>query len=159
MSSLSSTKRHTQDSMDIDDGATDSMDAIKRRRMDTGSSTVQENPTREEIESKMVEFMAMKREQINESNRQEFTNGRAAAAVEGDVSDSSTLADDGCARVDARKLNRTIQMKLETVKNEALTKTNPRTHAQLTDPNLAINGLDERLKNIQTHLNLRFGKI
>ncbi|KAG0055934.1 hypothetical protein BGZ83_006859 [Gryganskiella cystojenkinii] len=152
---LVATKRHNQNSMDIDNGTAEGLDAIKRRRMDSAESTVQANPTREEIESKMVEFMAAKREQINESNRQEFTNGRAMV-MEGELSDASTLGDDGCARVDARKLNRTIQMKLETVKNEALTKTNPKTHGQMNvDPNLVINGLDERLKNIQTHLNLR----
>jgi len=134
--------------MDIDGTLHDS-DAIKRRRTDNA------HPTREEIESNMVDFMARKREQINESNRQEFTNGRAG---EGD-SDTPALVDDGCARVDARKLNRTIQMKLETVKNEALTKTNPKTSQQTSDPNISTNGLDERLKNIQTHLNLRLGTL
>lgn len=134
--------------MDID-GTPDDSDAVKRRRTDNA------HPTREEIESSMVDFMAKKREQINESNRQEFTNGRAE---QGD-SDSLALVDDGCARVDARKLNRTIQMKLETVKNEALTKTNPKTSQQMSDPNVPTSGLDERLKNIQTHLNLRIGTL
>ncbi|GJJ71135.1 hypothetical protein EMPS_03485 [Entomortierella parvispora] len=144
-SSFQSTKRQHMNGMDTD-GTPDDSDAIKRRRTDNT------HPTREEIENSIVDFMAKKREQINESNRQEFTNGRAR---EGDMSDTPSQVDDGCARVDARKLNRTIQMKLETVKNEALTKTNPKTSQQMNDPNAAINGLDERLKNIQTHLNLR----
>lgn len=124
-----------------------------------------ENASRDEIEERMIQFMASKREQINESNRQEFIKGRvpnvdtAAAAAASTGTQDADAEDDGCARVDARKLNRTIQMKLETVKNEALTKTNPKTHAQQNDPSLASNGLDERLRNIQIHLNLRFGTL
>lgn len=123
---------------------------------------VLENATRDEIEERMIQFMANKREQINESNRQEFIKGRVPNV---DPSGTNTDAqgadaeDDGCARVDARKLNRTIQMKLETVKNEALTKTNPKTHAQQSDLSITSNGLDERLRNIQVHLNLRFGEL
>lgn len=115
---------------------------------------MQTDATRHEIQDKMAQFMAVKREQINESNRQEFIKGRQSS----DNSDQQSVEDDGCARVDARKLNRTIQMKLETVKNEALTKTNPKNIAQANDSN-DTNGLDERLRNIQVHLNLRFGTL
>lgn len=123
---------------------------------------VLENATRDEIEERMIQFMANKREQINESNRQEFIKGRIPnvdpSGTNTDAQDADA-EDDGCARVDARKLNRTIQMKLETVKNEALTKTNPKTHAQQSDLSMTSNGMDERLRNIQVHLNLRFGKL
>ncbi|KAG0039235.1 hypothetical protein BGZ82_009081 [Podila clonocystis] len=129
----------------------DGQETIKRRRVDDGGLLVQTDATRHEIEDNMAQFMADKREQINESNRQEFIKGRHSS----DNSDQP-VEDDGCARVDARKLNRTIQMKLETVKNEALTKTNPKNTAQANDTN-DTNGLDERLRNIQVHLNLRFG--
>ncbi|KAF9382820.1 hypothetical protein CPB97_006919 [Podila verticillata] len=129
----------------------DSQETIKRRRVDDGGLLVQMDATRHEIQDKMAQFMAVKREQINESNRQEFIKGRQPS----DNSDQQSVEDDGCARVDARKLNRTIQMKLETVKNEALTKTNPKNVAQANDSN-DTNGLDERLRNIQVHLNLRF---
>jgi len=138
------------------------LDAIKRRRVDDARGMVLENATRHEIEERMIQFMASKREQINESNRQEFIKGRVPNTELSGASTSAQEADaedDGCARVDARKLNRTIQMKLETVKNEALTKTNPKTHAQQSDLSIASSGLDERLRNIQTHLNLRFGKL
>ncbi|KAG0339001.1 hypothetical protein BG000_003024 [Podila horticola] len=128
----------------------DGQETIKRRRVDDGGLLVQTDASRHEIEDKMAHFMAAKREQINESNRQEFIKGRQSS----DNFDQ-LVEDDGCARVDARKLNRTIQMKLETVKNEALTKTNPKNVAQARDTN-DINGLDERLRNIQVHLNLRF---
>ncbi|KAG0018450.1 hypothetical protein BGZ81_010239 [Podila clonocystis] len=128
----------------------DGQETIKRRRVDDGGLLVQTDATRHEIEDNMAQFMADKREQINESNRQEFIKGRHSS----DNSDQP-VEDDGCARVDARKLNRTIQMKLETVKNEALTKTNPKNTAQANDMN-DTNGLDERLRNIQVHLNLRF---
>ncbi|KAF9336186.1 hypothetical protein BG006_009455 [Podila minutissima] len=128
----------------------DGQETIKRRRVEDGGLLVQMDATRHEIEEKMAQFMAAKREQINESNRQEFIKGRQSS----DGSDQP-VEDDGCARVDARKLNRTIQMKLETVKNEALTKTNPKNVAQAADTNDS-NYLDERLRNIQVHLNLRF---
>lgn len=131
----------------------DGQETIKRRRVDDGGLLVQTDASRHEIEDKMAHFMAAKREQINESNRQEFIKGRQSS----DNFDQ-LVEDDGCARVDARKLNRTIQMKLETVKNEALTKTNPKNVAQARDTN-DIDGLDERLRNIQVHLNLRFGTL
>ncbi|KAG0213543.1 hypothetical protein BGX28_004179 [Mortierella sp. GBA30] len=149
-------KRHNTTFVDDGSKSLDGQDAIKRRRVDDVHGRIQENATRDEIADRMAQFMATKREQINESNRQEFVKDRAVpgiSAEDGSI-DSSRTDDDGCARVDARKLNRTIQMKLETVKNEALTKTNPKSHAQTKDT-AAYNGLDERLKNIQVHLNLR----
>ncbi|KAG0285240.1 hypothetical protein BGZ97_007880, partial [Linnemannia gamsii] len=157
-----SSKRQNASSGDLIPGTVDGHDAIKRRRVDDARGMVLENATRDEIEERMIQFMANKREQINESNRQEFIKGRIPNV---DPSGTTTDAqdadaeDDGCARVDARKLNRTIQMKLETVKNEALTKTNPKTHAQQSDLSMTSNGLDERLRNIQVHLNLRFAAV
>ncbi|KAF8930845.1 hypothetical protein BGZ58_007996 [Dissophora ornata] len=147
-------KRQNIASIDID---SETIDSIKRRRVGDAHSMIQENASRAEIEDRMVQFMAAKREQINESNRQEFIKGRVSA--NGENVEPPTADDDGCARVDARKVNRTIQMKLETVKNEALTKTNPRTHAQVNDVNTASSGLDERLRNIQVHLNLRIAAV
>ncbi|KAG0293829.1 hypothetical protein BGZ98_002025 [Dissophora globulifera] len=153
-STSGSSKRQNADSSDLD---TDTLDSIKRRRVDDVHSMIQENASRAEIGDRMVQFMAAKRDQINESNRQEFIGGRGQTAY--DSADPLSADDDGCARVDARKLNRTIQMKLETVKNEALTKTNPRTHAPANDVSLASSGLDERLRNIQIHLNLRIAAV
>ncbi|KAG9068582.1 hypothetical protein KI688_010858 [Linnemannia hyalina] len=154
-----SSKRQNSNSGDFISGTLDGHDAIKRRRVDDARGMVLENATRDEIEERMIQFMANKREQINESNRQEFIKGRVPnvdlSGTNADAQDADA-EDDGCARVDARKLNRTIQMKLETVKNEALTKTNPKTHAQQSDLSMTSNGLDERLRNIQVHLNLRF---
>ncbi|KAI1313473.1 hypothetical protein EDD11_002534 [Mortierella claussenii] len=149
-------KRQNVEAMDIDSDAT-LFDSIKRRRVDDASSMIQENATRGELEKRMADFIATKREQINESNRQEFIKGdnSRADAPGAEWTNENGDDDDGCARVDARKLNRTTQMKLETVKNEALTKTNPRAHTQASDPNMATSGLDERLRNIQVHLNLR----
>ncbi|KAG0368587.1 hypothetical protein BGZ54_001614 [Gamsiella multidivaricata] len=154
-SSSGSSKRNNTGAMDVDD---ESLEIIKRRRVDDVHGTIQENATREEIEGKMLQFMAAKREQINESNRQEFIKGRVPVSDTGAGSEEPT-DDDGCARVDARKLNRTIQMRLETIKNEALTKTNPKTHTHVSDTNMASNGLDERLRNIQVHLNLRIAAV
>ncbi|OAQ30489.1 hypothetical protein K457DRAFT_452840 [Linnemannia elongata AG-77] len=157
-----SSKRQNSNSGDLISGMADGHDAIKRRRVDDARGMVLENATRDEIEERMIQFMANKREQINESNRQEFIKGRVPhvdpSGTNTDAQDADA-EDDGCARVDARKLNRTIQMKLETVKNEALTKTNPKTHAQQSDLSMTSNGLDERLRNIQVHLNLRFAAV
>lgn len=151
-----SSKRNNADPMDVD---SEPLESIKRRRVEDTQNIVQENATRAEIEERMVQFIASKREQINESNRQEFIKGRASGSGTGaGSSESQDGDDDGCARVDARKLNRTIQMKLETVKNEALTKTNPRSHTP-NDTNITSIGLDERLRNIQVHLNLRIGRL
>ncbi|KAF9344132.1 hypothetical protein BGX26_004752, partial [Mortierella sp. AD094] len=156
-SSSGSSKRNNTSNMDVD---SESHESVKRRRVDDASGLVQEHDTREEIEQRMTKFMATKREQINESNRQEFIKGHPSISVaELGTSEAQDTGDDGCARVDARKLNRTIQMKLETVKNEALTKTNPRTHAQINDTNVSSSGLDERLRNIQVHLNLRIAAV
>jgi hypothetical protein len=145
--------------MDMDvDMDPESLESIKRRRVDNAQSIVQENATRAEIEERMAQFIASKREQINESNRQEFIKRTSSSGTGAGSSESQDVDDDGCARADARKLNRTIQMKLETVKNEALTKTNPRTHTLANDSNIVNSGLDERLRNIQVHLNLRIGR-
>ncbi|KAF9182455.1 hypothetical protein BGZ51_004721 [Haplosporangium sp. Z 767] len=151
-------KRHNVGTTESSSGSPDGYDAAKRRRVDDSLNMIQENATRKEIEDKMETFMAMKREQINESNRQEFIKGRVSAVDDTTTDPSSSIVskDDGCARVDARKLNRTIQMKLETVKNDALTRTNPKSHPQANDVQMTNNGLDERLRNIQVHLNLRF---
>ncbi|KAF9113258.1 hypothetical protein BGX27_001902 [Mortierella sp. AM989] len=155
--SSGSSKRNNSGAMDID---SELNDAIKRRRVDNATGLVHEYDTREEIEQSMVQFMASKREQINKSNRQEFIKGRPPInAAESGTAETQDEGDDGCARADARKLNRTIQMKLETVKNEALTKTNPKTHAQISDTNMSSSGLDERLRNIQVHLNLRIAAV
>ncbi|KAG0256318.1 hypothetical protein BG011_004623 [Mortierella polycephala] len=153
-----SSKRHNVGTTESSSRSPDGYDAAKRRRVDDSLSMIQENATRKEIEDKMETFIAMKREQINESNRQEFIKGRAFAVDDTTTDPSSSIVseDDGCARVDARKLNRTIQMKLETVKNDALTRTNPKSHPQASDVQVASSGLDERLRNIQVHLNLRF---
>ncbi|KAG0347953.1 hypothetical protein BG004_006516 [Podila humilis] len=132
-------------SMDIE-----GQESVKRRRVGNDGHLAEMDATRNEIEEKMAQFMALKREQINESNRQEFIKGRHAVNTE-----DHQPADDGCARVDARKLNRTIQMKLETVKNDALSKTNPKNVVRPSDAG-DTNGMDERLRNIQAHLNLRF---
>ncbi|KAF9562123.1 hypothetical protein EC968_005390 [Mortierella alpina] len=154
-----SSKRHNTSSPDGEPIYLEGQDSIKRRRVEDANSRIQENASRDEIADRMAEFMAAKREQINESNRQEFLKDRGLAEGIGEGSlDSSRIEDDGCARVDARKLNRTIQMKLETVKNEALTKTNPKSHAQASEA-VTYNGLDERLRNIQVHLNLRLSAV
>ncbi|KAF9198598.1 hypothetical protein BGZ49_000520 [Haplosporangium sp. Z 27] len=156
-SSSGSSKRNNAGPMDID---SEPHEFVKRRRVDSNNGLAQNHDTREEIEQKMIEFMTTKREQINESNRQEFIKGRPSINVaESGTSESQDADDDGCARVDARKLNRTIQMKQETIKNEALTKTNPKTHAQISDTNVSSSGLDERLRNIQVHLNLRIAAV
>ncbi|KAF9939066.1 hypothetical protein BGZ67_010034 [Mortierella alpina] len=154
-----SSKRHNTSSLDEDSIYFEGQDASKRRRVEDACDRVQENASRDEIADRMAEFMAAKREQINESNRQEFLKDRGLAEGTADGSlDSSGIEDDGCARVDARKLNRTIQMRLETVKNEALMKTNPKPHAQASET-VTYNGLDERLRNIQVHLNLRLSAL
>ncbi|KAF9930430.1 hypothetical protein FBU30_000481 [Linnemannia zychae] len=159
---LGSSKRRNINSGDLAPDMADVYDSVKRRRVDDAHGMILENTSRDEIEKQMIQFMAEKREQINESNRHEFIKGRVHSTGHSENTPNAQEADaedDGCARVDARKLNRTIQMKLETVKNEALTKTNPKSHTQQNDTSLTNSGLDERLRNIQVHLNLRFAAV
>ncbi|KAF9437590.1 hypothetical protein BGZ76_000114 [Entomortierella beljakovae] len=151
--SSGSSKRNNADPSDID---SEPHEFVKRRRVDNLSGSAPENSTRDEIENKMNKFIEAKREQINQSNRQEFVKDRhQVTATDTETSEPIEGDDDSCARVDTRKLNRTIQMKLETVKNDALIKTNPKNTTQNNDPHATNSGLDERLRNIQLHLNLR----
>ncbi|KAF9973178.1 hypothetical protein BGZ73_003617 [Actinomortierella ambigua] len=144
----------------------DQESTAKRRKYgdDAGVNTVLNHASRAEITALVDEFIATKREQINESNRNEFIKKSHAqpkpddekVKLDGKGEGSDGDDDDGCARVDARKLNRTIQMRQEVVKNEALAKTNPKGHTMDNNASqLGTNALDERLCNIQEHLNVR----
>ncbi|KAG0231345.1 hypothetical protein BGW41_002211 [Actinomortierella wolfii] len=127
----------------------------KRRKVadDEAVNSVLNHASRTEISAMVDDFIATKREQINESNRNEFIKKSSSKSGTDKNEDED---DDGCARVDARKLNRTIQMKQEVVKNEALAKTNPKGHAMDNSASqLSNSALDERLNNIQEHLNVR----
>ncbi|KAJ3132319.1 hypothetical protein HDU90_007380 [Geranomyces variabilis] len=114
------------------------------------------------VDKKIEAFISAKRAQIDASNQREFLRPR-------------TLAEDAnCARVDAVQLNRTVQMKLDIVHNESgpLERSTTRTEAvhgeekqrggraspmPATCANCAfLNGIEDRLGNIQEHLNVSF---
>ncbi|KAG0263222.1 hypothetical protein DFQ27_001864 [Actinomortierella ambigua] len=159
------------DDVDMTDATGADQDSTAKRRKyadEVGVNTVLNHASRQEITALVDEFIATKREQINESNRNEFIKksstrpksdgdkAEGGAKGDGGDGDEDNDDDDGCARVDARKLNRTIQMRQEVVKNEALTKTNPKGHSMDNNASqLGSNALDERLNNIQEHLNVR----
>ncbi|KNC99007.1 uncharacterized protein SPPG_05957 [Spizellomyces punctatus DAOM BR117] len=112
---------------------------------------VQIRADKAEMDKRIQNFIETKRAQINASNRKEFL--RPKASEEGT-----------CARVDAAQLNRTVQMKLDVVHNlsgplERSTHRDPagKRPAKYEDTSSRpLDGIEERIKNVQEHLNVEF---
>ncbi|KAJ3033385.1 hypothetical protein HK097_004861, partial [Rhizophlyctis rosea] len=121
--------------------------AAKPVRLEPG--LVQMTGSKSEVTEKIDTFIQTKRGKIDESNRQEFTKPR--------------FEDTTCARIDAADLNRTIQMKLNVVHNvsgplERSTHRDASSNGVTTrkgDSGVPF-GVEERLKNVQRHLNVEF---
>ncbi|KAI8912326.1 hypothetical protein DFJ77DRAFT_441346 [Powellomyces hirtus] len=95
----------------------------------------------------------IKRAQINASNKREFLRPKQSEQ------------DSACARVDAAQLNRTVQMKLDVVHNKSgpLERSTQRdgegsaASAPTDHPtSLHLEGIEERISNVQEHLNVSF---
>ncbi|KAI8586532.1 hypothetical protein BDZ88DRAFT_399764, partial [Geranomyces variabilis] len=128
------------------------------------------------VDKKIEAFISAKRAQIDASNQREFLRPRTLAEVSFHLPRLHLIAstDANCARVDAVQLNRTVQMKLDIVHNESgpLERSTTRTEAvhgeekqrggraspmPATCANCAfLNGIEDRLGNIQEHLNVSF---
>ncbi|KAJ3150711.1 hypothetical protein HDU86_006328 [Geranomyces michiganensis] len=115
------------------------------------------------VDKKIEAFITAKRAQIDASNQREFLRPRRSPE------------DANCARVDAVQLNRTVQMKLDIAHNESGPLERSTTRAAEAGPeeergrqrgnalsvtacaNCAfLDGIEERLGNIQEHLNVSF---
>ncbi|KAJ3169923.1 hypothetical protein HDU88_000565 [Geranomyces variabilis] len=132
------------------------------------------------VDKKIEAFISAKRAQIDASNQREFLRPRTLAEVLsiflsfGPPPLLIASTDANCARVDAVQLNRTVQMKLDIVHNESgpLERSTTRTEAvhgegkqrggrassmPATCANCAfLDGIEDRLGNIQEHLNVSF---
>ena len=119
-------------------------------------------------------LLAQNRARNDASNRLEFLQSQAEKRrrlEEQDISDTSDPIP-SCARADAKTQNRDLQMKYDIAKNEdgplrrTLRSTVPEEAKQepsstsSSRPDITAErhpGLDERLRNIETHLAVRYG--
>ncbi|KAI8981482.1 hypothetical protein BDB01DRAFT_794236 [Pilobolus umbonatus] len=119
------------------------------------SEQIQIRATNEQIEHRINSFIQTKQNELDESNRTEFLNRHDPAAE--DVT---------CARTDAREINRNIQMKFDIVNNEdgplarSLvayndSKAEANDNKNTTDSTTSVD-MEERLTNIEDHLNVKY---
>ncbi|KAJ3123194.1 hypothetical protein HK098_002118 [Nowakowskiella sp. JEL0407] len=134
---------------------------LKRKREEfEESGNAAENPdnysSKQDMDIEIESFIETRRKKIDQSNRLEFLKQKD--------NDEPT-----CSRVDARELNRKVQMRTEVVHNSdgPLARSTKR-ESPSTAPTLGkigtfgsgrvsgemITGISERVKNIETHLNL-----
>jgi hypothetical protein len=136
---------------------------LSRRRSDL--------KTRPKITKSVSEFLAQNRAKNDASNRIEFLESLAQKRRRLNLDPESTDPIPSCARTDAKHLDRDSQMKYDIAKNEdgplrrtikgavgkemraeeklvALSDDSPSNHQP---------AIDERLKNIETHLAVRYG--
>ncbi|KAI9496435.1 hypothetical protein BDB00DRAFT_750654, partial [Zychaea mexicana] len=148
---LFSKKRKRQD----DDGSgTDERDEQDRIQQHMDSDQIQIRATNDEIQQRIQTFIQAKQAEVDASNRTEFLNRV-----------DPTSADVTCARADAREINRNIQMKFDIVNNEdgplARSLMSSHEHVQVSTAAAAAAGdqtaaSDERIRNIEQHLNVTF---
>lgn len=90
----------------------------------------------------MANFITSKRADINESNRAEFLDHSALNEISGE----------GAARTATTKIDRAQQMKVSVVDNHE----GPR--SQLTTPNSLPPAVEERLRNLETYMEIPTGR-
>ncbi|KAL1925736.1 uncharacterized protein VTP21DRAFT_619 [Calcarisporiella thermophila] len=126
----------------------------KKKVLQLDPEQVQVRATNSEIYKHIESYIQKKRERINESNRTEFLRRSSATANE-------TVT---CARTDAQEINRNIQMKLDVVHNEdgplarSHVSSDQYVGTQASSVGESKSGVDERLRNIEEHLNIRFAR-
>ncbi|KAI7853887.1 hypothetical protein BDC45DRAFT_510356 [Circinella umbellata] len=118
------------------------------------SEKVQIRATNNEIQQRIQTFIQAKQTEVDESNRTEFLNRV-----------DPTSSDVTCARADAREINRNIQMKFDIVNNEdgplarslisssTNNNNNNNNHEKISTTETILN---ERIQNIEQHLNVSF---
>ncbi|ORX86705.1 hypothetical protein K493DRAFT_360072 [Basidiobolus meristosporus CBS 931.73] len=111
---------------------------------------------KQEIDQRLHNFIHVKRREIDESNRIEFLKQYP-----------STQGADTCARTDAVKLNRSLQMKIDVVNNDWGPLMRSMQHAtnesarkiKKTDMVTLSTGVEERLRAIEEHFNIKPGRL
>ncbi|KAI8818572.1 uncharacterized protein EV422DRAFT_172464 [Fimicolochytrium jonesii] len=121
----------------------------KFRRVDPLSILIKDDKA--EMNRKIETFINNKRAQIDASNQREFLQRE-------NPEDANSSA-----RTDAAQLNRTVQMKLDVVHNQSgpLERSTHRNHpvgggTTESQSSVPLQGLKERIRNVQEHLNVTF---
>jgi len=136
-----------------------------------------------QINKSISELLARNRARNDASNRAEFLHthrrlhtGEASEVLRPDEGEGEgdEVENASCARTDARTVDRDVMMKFDIAKNEEgplrrTMKVETKNESnRLTDKTIEGDhlvtasrhpGLDERLKNLETHLAMRYGKI
>jgi hypothetical protein len=136
-----------------------------------------------QITKSISAFLAQNRARNDASNRAEFVHTLAEKRRQRQLdNDDSPMTDISCARVDAKPLDRDVQMKYDIAKNEegplsrtvkqpapsnsakgkqkAESRMDAKVNVWQSEYDLASDrhpGLDERLSNIESHLAVRYG--
>ncbi|KAI8394160.1 uncharacterized protein BYT42DRAFT_553581 [Radiomyces spectabilis] len=114
------------------------------------SEQVQIRGTNADVNQRIQTYIQAKQNEVDASNRTEFLNRHDPSGE--DVT---------CARTDAREINRNIQMKFDIANNEdeplarSLLSSNEHVRYGKSDK-APEEGTEERLRNLQEHLNIKF---
>lgn len=110
---------------------------------------IQIRATNEELRKRIEKFIQAKKSEVDASNRTEFLQRKESDENE------------GCARTDAREIDRNIQMKFDIVNNEdgplQRSLVTSASHVKVGSIIRKESGADERLQNLEDHLNIRYG--
>ena len=134
-----------------------------------------------QINKSISELLARNRARNDASNRAEFLHthrrlhtGDASEVLRPGEVESDQVESASCARTDARTVDRDVMMKFDIAKNEdgplrrtlkvEMKKENNCPADKTIEGGHSVTasrhpGLDERLKNLETHLAVRYGKI
>ncbi|KAI9228880.1 MAG: hypothetical protein DHS80DRAFT_30399 [Piptocephalis tieghemiana] len=143
-------KRRTEEEIKAEEGKEEEEEeeeqwtAPPETRQHTNPEHLMYKSTKTEVALKIQGFQRRKREEINESNRAEFLL-------------PSTLEDqapEGCARTNAKDLDRSIQIKTEVVQND-WGPLDQSVHALSKDGGTP-DDVNERLENLEEHLALHY---
>jgi hypothetical protein len=134
-----------------------------------------------QINKSISELLARNRARNDASNRAEFLHthrrlhaGEASEVLRPGEGESDEVESASCARADARTVDRDVMMKFDIAKNEEgplrrtlkveMKNENNRSADKTIEGDHSVTagrhpGLDERLKILETHLAMRYGKI
>jgi hypothetical protein len=124
-------------------------DAMEQRFKRISPEQVQIRATDGELRKRIDNFIQAKKSEVDASNRKEFL--RRKESGDNEVT---------CARTDAREIDRNIQMKFDVVNNEdgslARSLVTSANHVNLASTVHKVSGADERLQNLEQHLNILY---
>ncbi|GAB5590201.1 hypothetical protein Unana1_05101 [Umbelopsis nana] len=147
---------------DIQGNNEDGMNSAKRKRTEEDDhdpaeerlkrinpDQVQIRASGSELRKRIDNFIQAKKSEVDASNRTEFLKRK-------EPSDNEVT----CARTDAREIDRSIQMKFDVVNNEdgplARSLVTSANHFKVASTVHRESGADERLQNLEQHLNILY---